>query len=201
MNKIILIGAGGHAKSCIDVIEKTKKYKIIGLIDNKLSVGTSVLGYKVIGNDRELRSLFKKDIKFAHIAIGSIKDSSLRKYLFVKLSEIGFRFPVIISPQALVSKYCYIDAGTIIMNHVIINADAKIGKNCIINNKTLIEHDCYIDDHSHIATSVTINSTVKIGKLSFVGSGSVIKQNITVEDNSFVNMGSIVFKDIKIKLK
>ena len=197
MNKIILIGAGGHAKSCIDVIEKTKKYKIIGLIDNKLSVGTKVLGYKVIGTDSELKYLFKRDIKFAHIAIGSIKDSSLRKYLFVKLSEIGFKFPVIISPQALVSKYCYIDAGTIIMNHVIINTDVKIGKNCIINNKALIDHDCYIDDHSHIATSVTINSTVKIGKLCFVGSGSIIRQNITVQDSSFVNMGSIVLKDIK----
>ena len=35
MKKIILIGAGGHAKSCIDVIELQNKYKIIGLIDNK----------------------------------------------------------------------------------------------------------------------------------------------------------------------
>ena len=32
---IILIGAGGHATSCIDVIETTNKFKIIGLIDKK----------------------------------------------------------------------------------------------------------------------------------------------------------------------
>lgn len=63
MNKIILIGAGGHAKSCIDIIEKTKKYKIIGLIDNKLSVGTRVLGYKVIGTDSGLKSFFKERYK------------------------------------------------------------------------------------------------------------------------------------------
>ena len=32
---IIIIGAGGHATSCVDVIEKTKKFKIIGLVDKK----------------------------------------------------------------------------------------------------------------------------------------------------------------------
>ena len=33
MRKIILIGAGGHAKACIDVIEEENKYKIIGVIE------------------------------------------------------------------------------------------------------------------------------------------------------------------------
>ena len=35
MKNIILIGAGGHCNSCIDVIELEKKYKIIGLVDDK----------------------------------------------------------------------------------------------------------------------------------------------------------------------
>jgi len=34
--KIILIGAGGHSTSCIDVIEKTKKFIIVGLVDKKI---------------------------------------------------------------------------------------------------------------------------------------------------------------------
>ena len=37
MIKIILVGAGGHAKSCIDVIETVKNFKIVGLIDNNLN--------------------------------------------------------------------------------------------------------------------------------------------------------------------
>ena len=38
MKKIILIGAGGHCKSCIDVIEIQKKFKILGLVDNKKKI-------------------------------------------------------------------------------------------------------------------------------------------------------------------
>ena len=34
VKKIILFGAGGHALSVIDVIEKTNKFKILFLIDN-----------------------------------------------------------------------------------------------------------------------------------------------------------------------
>ena len=35
MQKIILIGAGGQARACIDVIEQCKKYRIAGLISKK----------------------------------------------------------------------------------------------------------------------------------------------------------------------
>ena len=35
MDELIIIGSGGHALSCIDVIERENKYKIAGIIDNK----------------------------------------------------------------------------------------------------------------------------------------------------------------------
>ena len=48
MKNIYLFGAGGHALSCIDVIEKEKKYKIIGLFDNKFSQKDKVLNYPIL---------------------------------------------------------------------------------------------------------------------------------------------------------
>ena len=44
MEKILIIGAGGHAKSVIDVVESTKKYKIIGLIDNNTKINNKKIG-------------------------------------------------------------------------------------------------------------------------------------------------------------
>ena len=46
MKKIILIGSGGHAKSCVDVIEMEKKFKIVGFVDKN---SKKLLGYKKIG--------------------------------------------------------------------------------------------------------------------------------------------------------
>ena len=48
--KVAIIGSGGHAKSCIDVIENIKTIKIIGIIDNKKKAGIGK--YKVICDDK-----------------------------------------------------------------------------------------------------------------------------------------------------
>ena len=66
MKKIILIGSGGHAKSCVDVIEMEKKFKIIGFVDKN---SKELLGYKKIGSDDDLKKLLKIT-KYAHIGIG-----------------------------------------------------------------------------------------------------------------------------------
>ena len=36
VSKLILIGGGGHCHACIDVIESTQKFQIIGIIDIQL---------------------------------------------------------------------------------------------------------------------------------------------------------------------
>ena len=51
--KVLVIGSGGHAKSCIEVIERLKKFKIIGLIDKK--VNKRIEKYKVLFNDKDVK--------------------------------------------------------------------------------------------------------------------------------------------------
>ena len=195
MKKILLIGAGGHCVSSIDVIEMERKFKIFGLIDNKKK-SFPLKKYKIIGDDKKLKKLFKK-IKFAHISTGQIKNLKIREKLFRKVSNYGFLFPSIISPLAYVSKYASIGRGTIVMHGAIINAGAKIGKNCIINSKCLIEHDVIIEDHCHISTRSTVNGRVIIKKNSFIGSCSVIQQNLKIGKNCFVNANLFLQKDLK----
>ena len=194
MKKIILVGAGGHCTSCIDVIEMEKKFKIVGLIDNKRK--KFLLNYKTIGNDKNLKKI-SKNIKYALITTGHIKNSTIRENLFKKVLDYGFIFPSIISPSAYVSKHASIGEGTIVMHGTVINAGASIGKNCIINSKSLIEHDVVIGDHCHISTRSTVNGGVVIKKNSFIGSCSVIKQNIKIGKNCFVNANLFVEKNLK----
>ena len=58
--KIILIGAGGHAKSCINILEKSKKFTLEGLIGEKNDLRKIISGYKIIGTDKDLKNLHKK---------------------------------------------------------------------------------------------------------------------------------------------
>lgn len=189
--RILLIGGGSHCKSVIDVIEQEDKYDIGGIIDVQEKLGEQLLGYPIIGTDNDL-FLLKKDFDVFHVSMGKIGRSEKRSYLFNLLNEKGFRFPIIISPTAYISKHAYINEGTIIMHHAVVNADAHIGRNCIINTKALIEHDAVIGDHCHIATGAIINGGVEVGSESFIGTGAVSKQFSTVPFGSFIKANSII---------
>ena len=188
---IILLGAGGHAKSCIDVIEQHGDFDIIGLLGSSEQVGGQLLGYPIVGVDSEL-SGFRSHCDFALVTVGQIKSSSLRERLFKLAVKVGLTMPNIISPRAYVSKHAMIGQGTVIMHDALVNANAKIGENCIINSKALIEHDAIIEDFCHIATNAVINGAAIVRQGSFLGSGVVTKQGVKVEKNSFIKAGSLV---------
>ena len=192
---IIVIGAGGHAKSCINTIEETKSYKISGIVGLPSEVGKSLLNYKISNSDQDLAQLVDK-FKYAILAIGKVSTDSIRQDLFEKSRNLGFNFPTLVSPHAMVSRHSIIGSGTIVMPGAIINAGAVIGENCIINSRALIEHDVEVSDHCHISTGVTLNGSTFVGANSFIGSGAIVKEGIKIGANSIVGMGIPVRSNI-----
>ena len=198
MNEIILVGAGGHARSCIDIIELSGQFRIVGLVEKDNVDINENLGYPVIGSDNDLQSLRQK-YEYALVTVGQIKSPAIRIKLFQQLQNFEYKLPIIQSPRAYVSKHSKIGNGTVISHDAIVNANARIGENCIINNKALIEHDAVVCDHCHIATGAIINGEVTICSESFVGSGVITKQSITVGRKCFIRAGTIIKHDVKSK--
>lgn len=158
-------------------------------------VGEEFLGYPVLGTDAELPKLLKSYPNVL-ITLGQIKSSSRRMSLFEELQEIGARFPVIQSPLSYVSTHAQIGEGTIIMHHALVNAGARVGRNCIINTKALVEHDAVIEDHWHIATGAIINGGVMVGIGTFVGSNAVTREYISIHKNAVIGCGAQITKSI-----
>jgi sugar O-acyltransferase (sialic acid O-acetyltransferase NeuD family) len=183
---LILIGAGGHARACIDVIEHLDIFDIAGLIGNEEELQHECLGYRVIATDSDFPKLAKQ-YQYALITVGQIESALVR--LYDQALAIGFKLPTIISPTAHVSRHAVVGDGTMVMHGAIVNAGAKVGSNCIINTNALIEHDAIVADHCHISTGAIVNGAANIGLGSFVGSGSIIKQGITLGNNCVVGMG------------
>jgi sugar O-acyltransferase (sialic acid O-acetyltransferase NeuD family) len=192
---MILIGAGGHAHACIDVIEQHDQYRIAGLIGKPEEMHTRHFGYSVIATDSDLPQL-AKEYQYALIAVGQIQSPDSRIRLYRQAAELGFQLPAIIAPTAYVSRHVTIGAGTIVMHGAIANAGAKIGNNCIINSRALIEHDVTVEDHCHISTGAILNGNVSIGTGSFVGSGCIIKESISIGKGCLVGMGLFVRQDL-----
>lgn len=193
--QILLIGGGGHCRSCIDVIEQAGRFHIAGIVEQpSVDASKQILGYPVLGTDDDLARL-RKDYQYALVTVGQIKSPDIRMQLFDKLLELGFELPAIISPSAYVSRHARIGQGTIVMHQALVNPGAEVGANCIINSKALVEHDVTIADHCHIATGAIINGAVQIGLGCFVGSGCKVKEGIKLNSDCLVGMGLILRKD------
>lgn len=191
---ILLLGAGGHARACMDVIEQQGQYEIAGLVGMPEEVNARNLGYSVIASEDDLPELAKA-YRYALVTVGQIGSAENRMRLYQLAVELGFELPTIVSPLAHVSRHATVGAGTIVMHGAIINADARLGNNCIVNTKALIEHDATVEDHCHISTGAVLNGNVRLGVGSFIGSGSTIREGVAIGRACIVGMGAAVRHD------
>ncbi len=195
MNKppILLLGAGGHARACVDVIEQEGRFEVGGLIGTAAQVGERICGYSVLGTDVDVERL-RRDFPHALVTVGQIKTPDLRIRLFNLLEGHGFSLPVVVSPRAYVSGHSLLAAGTIVMHGAIVNAGVVIGRNCILNSQSLVEHDSIIEDHCHIATAAAINSGVHVGAGTFIGSNACVREGTRIGERCVIGMGQRVLK-------
>jgi len=185
---ILLVGAGGHAHSCIEALESRQQYRIAGLVGSQAEVGLKHFGYVVLGTDDDLPRLIAR-YEYALISVGHIQNTDVRSRVYVYLLELGFKLPVIVASTAYVSPYALIGAGSIVMHGAVVNAGAQIGDNCIINTRAVVEHDAKVGSHCHISTGAILNGDVRVGEGSFVGSGCTVKEGIAIGQNVLVGMG------------
>jgi len=189
---IYLIGAGGHAFSCLDVVLNCG-YNIKGIFGLKEDLGKNILGNIVKGTQFELSETISKDDNLL-IAVGHTYEKNERLEVF-KLFENKCLFPKIISPSSVVSKYAEINSGCIVMPGAKVGADCKIGSHSILNTNSSIDHNSNIGNFSHISTSVTLNGNIRVGNNVFIGSGTVVKDSIKISSNQSIKMCSKIIKD------
>lgn len=186
---IIIIGAGGYAKSVIDALDG--RYSIKGFID-EYKIAKQHLGYPILG--QKLEDLEKIEEYLYFIAIGDNKD---RKYWFDKLKQYKLNIITIIDKSAIVSKNAILEEGCFVGKMAIVNSNARIGCNSIVNTKALVEHGCIIGQHVNISTNTVLNGDVKVGDGCFVGSCSVVNGQLSIGEWSIIGSGAVVVKNIE----
>ncbi len=193
--QLLLIGGGGHAAACIDVLRLSGIFSIAGFVDPALEPGTNCFGYPVLGRDEDLPALARL-YPNAFITVGQIKTPTVRMRLFATLAALGCNLPRIVSPLAHAADSANLGAGTIVMHFALVNAYARVGKNCIVNTRAVIEHECHIGDHCHIAVGAVVCGNVTVEDGVFIGAGAVCRQGIHIGAGAVIGCGTTVLTDI-----
>lgn len=190
--KIIVVGAGGHARSVCAVLLDAGEHEIVGLLDPDATEG--FFGIPLLGGDELMPSLLSAgEAQGAFIAVGS---NRIRRKLFERAAGLGYQMVSAISPHAHISRLAIIGSGVACMPGAVVHANASLGDGCILNTNASLDHDVRIAPFCHIAPGVAISGSVSVGEGSFIGVGARIIDKITLGAGVMLGAGAVAIRDL-----
>jgi len=185
-NNLYLVGAGGHARSLLNLAELSG-LKITGIYENNFTDGEQVNHCNITGT--------LSDIKKDDILILAIGDNVKREYIFQKhraqIYEDG-----LIHPSALLEARVTMGCSNQVFAEVYLNSNVETGENNIINTKSVLEHEVVIGSHNHISVGAVVCGRTKIGDRCFIGAGAIVIDKLSICDDVIIGAGSVVINDI-----
>lgn len=196
----ILLGAGGHAKVLLDVLDLNKQEVIGALTPDRQLWGGKINETPVLGGDDQIERYSPGEIELVN-GIGTVGNLEKRIETFEKFKNKGFHFASAIHPSAIISKNVFMGEGVQVMAGCVIQPGCKILENTIINTSVSVDHDCHIGTNCHLAPGVTLSGQVDIGDGTYVGTNATIIQGTSMGSECFIAAGSVVVSDIEDNIK
>jgi len=197
MIRLVVVGAGGHAKVVLDNLRARGGFEIVGVLDRDSALwNMRVGGAPVLGGDEQLPRLLADGVRHAVVGVGGVGDNRPRQRLFEMLQRQGFELVAAVHPAACIAPSTVLGRGVAVMPGAIINAAAQVGDNAMLNTACVVEHDCRIGDHAHIAPAAVLAGGVRVGAGAHVGLGARIVQGMAIGARAIVGAGAVVLRDV-----
>jgi sugar O-acyltransferase (sialic acid O-acetyltransferase NeuD family) len=192
---VIVVGASGHAKVVIDIIERVGRQRIVGLVDRE-GTGHRIWDYDVLGTTDALPAIAARmGVSGYVLGVGS---NSVRRRVTELMGEEAFEMTLFsaVHPSAVLGREVEIGAGTVVMAGATVNASCRIGRGCVINTGASLDHDGVMEDYSSLAPGAVVGGGCHIGPEAWIGIGATIVQQIRVGARATVGAGSTVLRDV-----
>lgn len=187
MSRILILGAGGHAKVVLSTLLAAGAPVVGFADDDPARKGDYLLGIPVLGS---LSQLDRGAYSGAVIAIGR---NDQREHV---ASAARLNWTTVVHPDAFVHDSVKLGAGTVVFAGAIIQADAVIGEHVIVNTGATIDHDCHIEDFAHIAPGVHLAGNVAVGHGTLIGIGTAAIPGVRIGRRATVGAGSVIVRNL-----
>lgn len=187
-NNVFILGAGGHTRSLINLLEHNN-YAIGGIYDDTFDIANNevINTYKVLGKLNELDQ--------DSLAVLSFGDAYKRKQLFLQLNQQILK-ENLVHPTATIEDHFYSDSANQIFANVYLNSNVSIGANNIINTSAILEHEVKIGSHNHISVGAILCGRVTIGNGCYIGAGATIIDKMSIPDDVIIGANAVVVNNI-----
>jgi sugar O-acyltransferase (sialic acid O-acetyltransferase NeuD family) len=190
MKRIIILGAGGHAKVVCDAL-RLSGYHVLGFLDDNPDLqGSQIMGIKVLGYTHQVGDLH------ADGAVVGIGENRIRQRLYEQLLALEMPLVNAIHPSAVITSDAELGQGIAVFANVVVNPGSRIGNNVILNTASTVDHDCVIADHVHIAPGVHLCGGVQVGEGALVGVAAAVIPYKRIGPHTVIGGGALVAEDI-----
>lgn len=180
----VLLGAGGHAASVADVIERLGSHIEVYVDDAPLARHQLTITERAYVADEYRLTLP------AIVAIGS---NAVRARLQPRLVNPSSA----ILASTATGDVSTIGRGTIVLEHAHVGPNSLVGDGCIVNTGAIVEHDCRVGDYAHIAPRAVLLGGAVLLNGAFVGSGATVLPGVTVGAGAVIGAGAVVAKNVE----
>lgn len=191
MNRLLIIGAGGHGVVVAEAAADTGLWNEIQFLDDGVSAN-AVLDFPVAGTLDQLDTLMDENSSVV-VAIG---DNRKRLALCNDIVSKGLPLATVIHPTACISSSASIARGVVVCAGAIVNARSKLGRACILNTAATVDHDGVIADGAHISPGANLAGNVTVGECAWIGIGSAVREGVRIGHDAIAGAGSAVVSDV-----
>lgn len=195
MKKLLIIGAGDLGQQIAHFVTTDNQFEVIGYVDDWHEKGAIIKGKPVLGCIDDLSKLYANG-QFEEVLIGiGYKHFAFRKALYEKYKD-SIPFATFVHSSCYVDPTAEIGKGVVIYPRCIIDKNAHVFENVLIDFGSGIGHDSELERHSFIAPMVAIAGGVGVGETCFIGIGATIIDHIQIVNSTTVGGGAVVVKNI-----
>jgi len=188
-------GAAGHALVVTTVARLRGCWDIVGYLDdvNPDRRGSRFCGSPVLGGREALDGLRRAGVRHLFLAFGA---NAQRRDLAQELQAFGFVFPTLVHPSAVIADDVRLETGVFVGAGVIMNAEAVVGPQSIVNSGAIAEHEVRIGHAVHVGPRACLAGAVSVGDCAWIGAGAVVRDKCEIGEHATVGMGAVVVRSV-----
>jgi UDP-perosamine 4-acetyltransferase len=195
MEKIILIGGGGHAGVVLEIMRQTGTYDVLGVVTRD-AADSSELGLPWLGDDSVLPELLRSGVATVAMGVGGFRENGLRRRIYTMVKSLGFRVATLVHPTAIVLPSVTMGEGCVIFAGAVLNTGARLGNDVIVATRSSVDHNTIVEDHVLVSAGVAVGAQVLLGEESLIAIGACVVSRLTIGRRSVVGAGAVVIRDI-----
>ncbi len=186
---LLLVGASGLAREVLAACA----VGVVGILDDDAALlGTSVGGVPVIGG---IEAALQREERLL-VCVGLSRG---RRDVVRRLRGLGVadaRFATFIAPSASIGATSSVSRGSILLDGVVVTADARIGEHVVVMPNCTITHDDVLEDFATLAAGVALGGGVTVGEAAYLGMNASVRQRVMVGAGATVGMAAAVLREV-----